>query len=119
MATGFFGRNWKWLAALGGFVVARELLQRRKFIDLQGKVALITGGSRGFGLAMAEEFAKAGTKLIVCSRESDELEQAQNKLRAAGATVLSVQCDVTNTEAGTANDCTGDGAVWTDRHSGQ
>ncbi len=98
MATGFFGRNWKWLAAIGGFVVARELVQRRKFIELQGKVALITGGSRGFGLAIAEEFAKAGTKLVLCSRESDELEQAQNKLRAAGATVLTVQCDVTNTE---------------------
>lgn len=98
MATGFIGRNWKLLATLGGFVVARELLQRRKFIDLQGKVALITGGSRGFGLAMAEEFAKAGTKLILCSRESDELEQAQTMLREAGATVLTVRCDVTNTE---------------------
>jgi len=98
MATGFFGRNWKLLAGLAGFVVVRELLQRRKFIELQGKIVLITGGSRGFGLAMAEEFANEGAKLVLCSRESDELERAQTKLTEAGATVLTIECDVTNVE---------------------
>ena len=98
MATGFIGRNWKPLAALASFAVLRELIQRRKFIELQGKAVLITGGSRGFGLAMAEEFAREGSKLVICSRESDELERAQTKLREFGADVLSVECDVTKPE---------------------
>ncbi|GAC1564543.1 MAG: SDR family oxidoreductase [Ktedonobacteraceae bacterium] len=98
MATGFIGRNWKILAALAGFAVVRELIQRRKFIELQGKVVLITGGSRGFGLAMAEEFATEGTKLVICAREGDELERAQAKLREFGTDVLTVQCDVTKPE---------------------
>ncbi|GAC1354854.1 MAG: SDR family oxidoreductase [Ktedonobacteraceae bacterium] len=98
MAKGFIGRNWKFLAALAGFAIVREMIQRRKFIELREKTVLITGGSRGFGLAMAEEFAKEGAKLVICSRESDELEQAQTKLAAFGADVLTVQCDVTNPE---------------------
>ncbi len=98
MATGFIGRNWGWLAAIGGYAVVRELVQRRKIIDLQGKVVLITGGSRGFGLAMAEEFAQEGAKLVICSRESDELERAQAKLREFGADVLTVECDITKPE---------------------
>ena len=98
MATGFIGRNWKLWAALAGFAVVRELIQRRKFIELQGKVVLITGGSRGFGLAMAEEFAQEGTKLVICARESDELARAQAKLQALGADVLTVECDVKKPE---------------------
>ncbi len=98
MATGFIGRNWKFLAALAGFAVVRELIQRRKFIELQGKVVLITGGSRGFGLAMAEGFAQEGAKLVICSRESDELARAQAKLQEMNADVLTVECDVTKPE---------------------
>ncbi len=98
MATGFVGRNWKLLATLAGFAVVRELIQRRKFIELQGKVVLITGGSRGFGLAMAEEFAQEGAKLVICSRESDELERAHSKLRELGVDVLTIECDVTKPE---------------------
>ncbi len=98
MATGFIGRNWKLLATLAGFAVVRELIQRRKCIELQGKVVLITGGSRGFGLAMAEEFAKEGAKLVICSRKDDELERAKIKLAGFGADVLTVQCDVTHPE---------------------
>lgn len=98
MATGFIGRNWKLLAGLAGFAVVRELLQRRKFIELQGKVVLITGGSRGFGLAMAEEFGNEGAQLVLCARESDELERAQTKLTEMGINnVLTIQCDVTDT----------------------
>lgn len=98
MATGFIGRNWKLLVALAGFAVVRELIQRRKFIELQGKVVLITGGSRGFGLAMAEEFAQEGAKLVICSREGDELARAQAKLQKLSADVLTVECDVTKPE---------------------
>ena len=98
MANGFIARNWKFLAALAGFAVVRELIQRRKFVVLQDKVVLVTGGSRGFGLAIAEEFAKEGAKLVLCSREADELERAQTKLSEFGTDVLTIQCDVTQPE---------------------
>ena len=98
MAQGFFVRNWKWLAGIVSFVAVREILQRRKFIDVQGKVVLITGGSRGFGLAIAEEFARMGSKLVLCSREDDELERVRQKLTEFGTQVLTVRCDVTDVE---------------------
>jgi len=44
--------------------------------DLTGKVALITGGSKGLGKAMARGFAEAGADIVICSRHSEELEQA-------------------------------------------
>lgn len=94
--AGFFVRNWKWLAAIMGYTVARELIQRRQFIELQDKVVLISGGSRGLGLLIAQEFAYAGCKLVICSREEDELARAHEQLSAQGASVLTVPCDVTD-----------------------
>ena len=44
--------------------------------DLTGKVALITGGSKGLGKAMARGFAEAGADIVICSRHANELEQA-------------------------------------------
>lgn len=44
--------------------------------DLTGKVALVTGGSKGLGQAMARGFAEAGADIVICSRHADELEQA-------------------------------------------
>ncbi len=44
--------------------------------DLTGKVALVTGGSKGLGLAMARGFAEAGADIIICSRKQAELEAA-------------------------------------------
>ncbi len=44
--------------------------------DLRGKVALVTGGSKGLGLAMARGFAEAGADVVISSRHADELEKA-------------------------------------------
>lgn len=64
--------------------------------DLRGQVVLITGGSRGLGLAMAQEFAKLGCKIAICARHDMELDAAREKLRGQGADVLAVRCDVSS-----------------------
>jgi NAD(P)-dependent dehydrogenase (short-subunit alcohol dehydrogenase family) len=48
----------------------------KELFDLTGKVALVTGGSKGLGLAMARGFAEAGADIIICSRKQAELEAA-------------------------------------------
>src|SRR5207248_11797324 len=67
----------------------------RRF-DLNGKVVLITGGSRGLGLVLAREFAAEGARLGLCARDAAELERAKDELEARGAEVFTVTCDVTN-----------------------
>jgi NAD(P)-dependent dehydrogenase (short-subunit alcohol dehydrogenase family) len=81
-------------AGLGIGLVARELAMRRGAIDLAGRAVLITGGSRGLGLAMAQEFARQGAHLAICARDDDTLERARAELVRAGAEVLAIPCDV-------------------------
>jgi 3-oxoacyl-[acyl-carrier protein] reductase len=56
-------------------------------LGLSGKVAMITGASRGLGRAMAHELAAEGVRLAICARGGDALEQAGEELRRAGAQV--------------------------------
>ncbi len=58
-------------AGIGLIAVGRRVLQKK--LDIQDKVVLITGGSRGLGLAVAEEFASQGAKLVLCARNAQEL----------------------------------------------
>jgi NAD(P)-dependent dehydrogenase (short-subunit alcohol dehydrogenase family) len=55
-----------------------------KLFDLSGRVALVTGGSKGLGKAMAIGFAQAGADVVISSRHEDELQQAAQEIRAAG-----------------------------------
>ncbi|HLQ01068.1 MAG TPA: SDR family NAD(P)-dependent oxidoreductase, partial [Burkholderiales bacterium] len=52
----------------------------RKLLDLTGKVALVTGGSRGLGLQIAEALGEMGAKLAITARKAEELEQARSHL---------------------------------------
>jgi len=56
----------------------------RNLFDLTGRTALITGGSRGLGLQMAEALGAYGAKLVLSARKADELQQAQAHLHAMG-----------------------------------
>src|SRR3954465_13366780 len=56
----------------------------QKLFDLTGKVALVTGGSRGLGLQMAHALGEAGARIMLSSRKADDLEQAAAELQATG-----------------------------------
>lgn len=67
-------------------------------IGIRDRVALVCGASRGFGLAIATSLAREGAKLVICARTPGPLEEAAQSLRALGAEVLAVPCDVTKAE---------------------
>src|ERR1700686_3415267 len=63
-------------------------------MDVAGKVAVITGGASGIGLATAERLATAGTRLVLGDVERDALDVAVKQLSSSGADVVGVHCDV-------------------------
>lgn len=67
--------------------------------DIAGKVAFITGGAGGLGLAMARAFAAKGAKVMLADRDAEGLSKAATSLAADGMDVGTVTCDVTDVEA--------------------
>jgi NAD(P)-dependent dehydrogenase (short-subunit alcohol dehydrogenase family) len=84
--------------AAAGVVAGGAALAALRREPLAGKVVLITGGSRGLGLALAHEFGRAGCRVAICARDEPTLEQARVQLAAAGVDVLALPCDVTDKE---------------------
>lgn len=63
-------------------------------LGLKGKVALVTGGTHGIGLAAAVELAKEGCKVAVCSRDEVKIEQTLMQLKITGQPCLGIKADV-------------------------
>jgi len=66
--------------------------------SLEGKVALITGASRGIGQAIAIRYAQAGAKVVVSSRKAENIQPVAAEIEAAGGEVLAVAAHVGRTE---------------------
>ena len=85
-------------AGVGLAAVGQEVRRRRNPYEPRDRVVLITGGSRGLGLALAEELAQQGARLVICARDPGPLELARERLERLGADVLAVPCDVSRRE---------------------
>ena len=67
-----------------------------KLFDLSGRVAIVTGGSRGLGAEFAEGLAEAGASLMLCARRDEWLLPGAEALRGRGFTVDAMRCDVSS-----------------------
>jgi gluconate 5-dehydrogenase len=71
----------------------------KKLFDLTDRVALVTGGSRGLGLQMAEALGEMGARVALTARKAPELEEAAEHLRSQGVQVMVVPCDLASDAA--------------------
>ncbi|MEO3761569.1 SDR family oxidoreductase [Mycobacterium sp. B14F4] len=70
-----------------------------RLFDMTDRTVIVTGGTRGIGLALAEGFALAGARVVVASRKRDACEEAAQHLRALGGQVIGVPTHLGDVEA--------------------
>jgi gluconate 5-dehydrogenase len=71
----------------------------KKLFDLSGRVALVTGGSRGLGLQIAEALGEMGARLVITARKQRELDEAVTHLEKQGSEVLAIAGDLQDLHA--------------------
>jgi NAD(P)-dependent dehydrogenase (short-subunit alcohol dehydrogenase family) len=71
----------------------------KQLLDLSGKTALVTGGSRGLGLQIAEALGEMGARIVITARKKDELDEATERLGRMGITAVPYVCDLGKREA--------------------
>jgi dehydrogenase/reductase SDR family member 4 len=66
----------------------------KQFFDLTGKVAVVTGASKGIGESMARGLAEFGAKVVVSSRDQAAVDEVATELRADGLEAIGIACHV-------------------------
>lgn len=89
------------LDELASRLAKEEVQQLRRLLTRtsSGRGAIVTGGGRGIGAAVAEALAVAGTAVVVTARSADEIEAVAEGLRARGGAAHAVVCDVTDPDS--------------------
>jgi NADP-dependent 3-hydroxy acid dehydrogenase YdfG len=64
-------------------------------VSIKGKVALITGASRGIGFAIAQKLGQMGARLSLCARDAKRLEKSAKEIQGQGASAVAILADVT------------------------
>ena len=83
-------------AAMAGTYAATVVVRKSRHYDVRGRVALVTGGSRGLGLEIARQLVDAGAKVAICARDEAELRESADDLRGRGGEVFAMTADVTS-----------------------
>src|SRR5512134_1843436 len=81
-------------ASIAATIPTSFLMNVKQLFDLTGRVALVTGGSRGLGLQMAEALGEMGARLALTARKKDELDEAVAHLKERGAEATAWVCDL-------------------------
>lgn len=80
-----------------GVLLSAKVVSKSMFpYRLDGKVALITGGSRGLGIILARKLSEAGAKVVICGRSEEDLQEAAKDLAFRGNGFLAIPCDITD-----------------------
>lgn len=84
------------LTAAGGWLAWRALRRRRAPFSFEGRTALVTGGSRGLGFALAQQLVAGGARVAICGRDEATLGRAHARLAGLGGDAVALRCDVTD-----------------------
>lgn len=68
-------------------------------LDLNNKTAIVSGGSKGIGKAIATKLAQAGANVVICSRKKENLDSAVNEAASNGLTLIPIECNTSNNES--------------------
>jgi NAD(P)-dependent dehydrogenase (short-subunit alcohol dehydrogenase family) len=79
---------------LASAVAVQSLIQRARWFSYRNRVAIVAGGSRGLGLALARQLVDQGAKVAICARTSADVDAAVAELQASGGDALGILCDV-------------------------
>ena len=68
-------------------------------LDLKNKTAIVSGGSKGIGKAIATKLAQAGANVVICSRKKENLDSAVNEAVSNGLALIPIECNTSNKES--------------------
>jgi dehydrogenase/reductase SDR family protein 4 len=68
-------------------------------LDLNNKTAIVSGGSKGIGKAIAIKLAQAGANVVICSRKKENLDSAVNEAVSNGLTLIPIECNTSNKDS--------------------